>query len=118
RATDHEHEPPLEAAVAVICDALPDGLRASRGSLIAAYALWLEAARRPQLRAVNERWTAAYQQTVAGLLAQAGSGDPLGDATLLVAAADGLIMEQLASGGASDVRPRLRRLAQALVERS
>ncbi len=118
RAAHLEHEAALEAAVAVICDALPDGLRASRGSLIAAYALWLEAARRPELRAVNERWTAVYQETVAGLLARAGSADPLGDATLLVAAADGLIMEQLASGGASDVRPRLRRLAQALVERS
>src|SRR5581483_4015669 len=40
RAADLAHEPPLEAAIAVICDSLPDGLRASRGSLIAAYALW------------------------------------------------------------------------------
>jgi DNA-binding transcriptional regulator YbjK len=111
-------EPPLEAAVAVICHSLNEGLRSSRGSLIAAYALWLEAARRPELRALNERWTAVYHETVAGLLARAGSADPLGDARLLLAAADGLIMEQLAAGSSSDVRPSLRRVAKALLERS
>src|SRR5579859_816405 len=107
---------PLARAVEVICDPLHEGLRASRGSLIAAYALWLEAARRPELRAVNRRWTAAYHEVIAGLLADAGSGDPAGDAQLLVAAADGLLMEQLAEGGTSDLRPRLLRLAGALLE--
>ena len=106
----------LDRAVAVICAPLQEDLRASRGSLLAAYALWLEAARRPELRAITGRWTAAYHATVARLLEQAGSSDPAGDAELMVGAADGLLMEQLARGHSSDLRPQLRRLAAALLE--
>jgi DNA-binding transcriptional regulator YbjK len=105
----------IEAVVALILDPLDEGLRTSRGSLIAAYALWLEAARRPALRAIAQRWTDAYHGAAAELLADAGSRDPHGDAQLLVAAADGLLMEQLAGGRASGLRPPLRRLAAALI---
>lgn len=61
--------------------------------MIATYALLLEAARRPALQAVTCRWTDAYLETVGRLLAAAGSADPVGDAQLLIAAADGLLIE-------------------------
>jgi hypothetical protein len=47
----------------------------------------------------------------------AGSSDPRADAKLLLAAADGLLIDQLASGEAGDLAPELRRLAGALVRR-
>ena len=89
---------------------------ASRGWLLATYALVLEAARRPALRDVTTRWTDAYLEALPPLLAAAGSRHPRSDAELLLAAADGLLVDQLASGDASDLAPRLRRLADALVK--
>ena len=76
----------------------------------------LEAARRPALRDVTKRWTDAYLEALPPLLAAAGSSHPRSDAELLLAAADGLLVEQLASDDASDLAPRLRRLAGALVK--
>ncbi len=88
----------------------------------------LEAARRPALREVTERWTDAYLEALPPLLAAAGSRHPRADAELLLAAADGLLVDQLASGDASaeappsgaadhlDLGPQLRRLADALVK--
>jgi hypothetical protein len=75
----------------------------------------LEAARRPALRAVTRRWTEAYLAALGRLLALAGSADPRSDAALLLAAADGLLVEQLASNDNSELAPQLRRLASALV---
>ena len=43
------------------------------------------------------------------------SRDPRCDAELLIAATDGLLIEQLSSGTSADVGPQLRRLARALV---
>jgi TetR/AcrR family transcriptional regulator, regulator of biofilm formation and stress response len=108
----------VEAIVTAIVEPLDDGLQASRGSLMATYALLLEAARRPALRAVARRWTDAYMETIGGLLERAGSLRPREDAQLLLGAADGLLIEQLASGETSDLRPQLRRLAIALLETS
>ena len=88
----------------------------SRGWLLATYALVLEAARRPALRDVTMRWTGAYLEALSPLLAAAGSRHPRSDAELLLAAADGLLVEQLASDDTSDLAPRLRRLADALVK--
>ncbi len=90
---------------------------ASRGWLLATYALMLEAARRPSLRAITRRWTDAYLESLGRLLALAGSRDPRIDAALLLAAADGLLVEQLASDEDSELGPSLRRLASALVNR-
>lgn len=86
-----------------------------RAWLLATYALMLEAARRPALREITMRWTDAYLEALGPLLAAAGSNRPRSDAELVVAAADGLLIEQLASGDSSDLAPRLRRLADALV---
>jgi DNA-binding transcriptional regulator YbjK len=105
----------LDAAVATILDSCGTELVANRGSLTATYALLLEAARRPALREISGRWTEVYLLTLGQLLERAGSRRPREDAELLLAAADGLLIEQLASGSASDLQPRLRRLAAALV---
>ncbi len=118
---------PLEVAVAAIIGPGEDPTKAqpsgaadnathtSRSWLLATYVLLLEAARRPALREVTVRWTDAYLEALPPLLAAAGSRHPRSDAELLLAAADGLLVDQLATGDASDLAPRLRRLADALV---
>jgi DNA-binding transcriptional regulator YbjK len=109
-------EAALEAAVASIYEPLDDGAQASRGSLMATYALLLEAARRPALREIARRWTEVYLLTLGQLLELGGSRRPREDAELLLAAADGLLIEQLSTGATIDLRPRLRRLAKLLVQ--
>ncbi len=106
---------PITLAVDAILDPVDEQLQGTRGSLIATYALMLEAARRPRLQAVTRRWSGAYIVALSRLLTAAGSQHPDTDAALLIAAADGLLIEQLASGASGDVGPRLHRLASALV---
>jgi TetR/AcrR family transcriptional regulator, regulator of biofilm formation and stress response len=106
---------PLELAVDALLYPGDDPAQAVRGSLVATYALLVEAARRPALRAVTRRWTDAYLDALAPLLAAAGSRDPAGDAELLLGAADGLLIDRLAAGEGFELRPQLRRLATALV---
>jgi TetR/AcrR family transcriptional regulator, regulator of biofilm formation and stress response len=108
---------PLGVVVEAILDPTDDTIHASRGWLLATFTLVLEAARRPALRAVWTRWTDAYLEALPPLLAGAGSRDPRSDTELLLAAADGLLLEQLASGAADlpALAPPLRRLADALV---
>jgi TetR/AcrR family transcriptional regulator, regulator of biofilm formation and stress response len=104
----------LDAVVAAIgeCD---DASQPNRGSLIATFALLLEAARRPALQQIAQRWSEAYLLTLSRLLERAGSASPRADAELLIGATDGLLLEQLASGKSENLNPRLRRLAAALV---
>lgn len=109
---------PLDAAVDAIVDSPGDGPLSGRGSLVASFALLLEAARRPALQEISRRWTSAYHETLGRLLEAAGSARPREDADLLLGAADGLLIEQLATGTADDLRPRLRRLAEILVAAS
>jgi DNA-binding transcriptional regulator YbjK len=108
---------PLATVVSAILGPIEESTQSCRGWLLATYALMLEAARRPALREITRRWTDAYLEALAPLLAAAGSTHPRSDAGLVLAAADGLLIEQLASGDASDLAPRLRRLADALVTR-
>jgi DNA-binding transcriptional regulator YbjK len=107
---------PVDAAAAAITEPLDDDLTASRGSLTATYALLLEAARRPALQEIAARWTEAYIVTLSALMGRAGSVRPREDAQLLLAAADGLLIGQLATGSRGDLRPRLSRLAASLVQ--
>ncbi len=107
---------PLDAAVGAILDPLDDAQSSSRMSLVATFTLLLEAARRPALQEVSRRWTEVYLLTLGRLLEAGGSRRPRADAELLVGAADGLLIEQLATGAADDLRPRLRRLAAVLVD--
>ena len=123
-------EDPLGLVVEAILDPTDDSAKAppsgaadpidfpSRGRLLATFTLALEAARRPALRDVWMRWTDAYLEALPPLLAAAGSRDPESDTELLLAAADGLLLEQLASGDADlpALAPPLRRLADALVK--
>lgn len=105
----------IAAAVAGPVDEDP---ASSRGSLLATYALLLEAARRPPLQAVSREWTEAYLTAAGALLARAGSARPRDDARLIVATLDGLLIDQLAVGETADPRPELARLAAALLEAS
>lgn len=108
----------LDRAVAAIVDPIAAGDPAGRASLIAVFALLLEAARRPELRETSRRWTAAYVQTLSELLAAAGSQRAAQDAALLLAAVDGLLIEALTVGAAIDVRADARRIAGALLGES
>jgi DNA-binding transcriptional regulator YbjK len=106
---------PLALAVDAILDPLEENDLSCRASLLATYALMLEAARRPALREIHRRWTEAYIDALSRLLELAGSEAPRSDAAILLAAADGLLVEQLASDRPAMVEPQLRRLAAALV---
>jgi DNA-binding transcriptional regulator YbjK len=104
---------PLEAVLDAVLDPLEEPT--SRASLMAAYALLLEAARRPALQALARRWTDAYLDTIGELLERAGSPPPREDTRLILAAADGLLLEELATGEAVDLRPALARLVDLLI---
>jgi TetR/AcrR family transcriptional regulator, regulator of biofilm formation and stress response len=106
-----------------VADALADVLGAEladgRTALVACFTMWVEAARRPELRAIEAEWTEAYENVIAGLLRAAGSTDARGDARILTATLDGLLLGLLARGGAAldareELRPQLRRLVGAL----
>lgn len=90
-----------------------------RSGLIAGYALCLEAARRPALRDLSRTWTDGYVGLAATMLAAVGSVRPEADARLLVAALDGLLLDQLARDvpdfEATVLRPALERLIGALL---
>jgi TetR/AcrR family transcriptional regulator, regulator of biofilm formation and stress response len=112
-ATELGGRDPLEAVLVTVLDPVDEP--SSRASLMATYALLLEAARRPALQDLARRWTDTYLDTIGELLRRAGSVRPRDDAALILAAADGLLLEQLAAGGDEDPRPALRRLTQALL---
>ncbi|MFL5907115.1 MAG: TetR/AcrR family transcriptional regulator [Solirubrobacterales bacterium] len=91
-----------------------------RIAYIAEYELWLEAGRRPELREAAQGWCDAEQRSVAGALEALGSSDPRADASLIVAALDGLGERVLAreedpAKAAAEFRPELRRLIERLV---
>jgi Uncharacterized protein conserved in bacteria len=91
-----------------------------RVAYIAEYELWLEASRRPELREAAQSWCDAEQRSVAGAMEALGSSDPRADASLVVAAIDGLGERLLAreedpAQAAKELRPDLRRLIERLV---
>jgi DNA-binding transcriptional regulator YbjK len=91
-----------------------------RSAYIAEYELWLEAGRRPDLREPATAWCDAVQLAVAGALEKLGSTDPAADASLVVAAIDGLGERVLAreddpAKAAAEFRPQLRRLVERLL---
>ncbi len=108
-------EEPVALAVGGVLEPLDDERPGSRTATIAAYSLLLEAARRPALQAIAARWSEAYIGGLATLLEAAGSRQSRADAQLLMAAYDGLALEQLASGVSADLTSRLRRLVRALL---
>jgi DNA-binding transcriptional regulator YbjK len=104
---------PVQAVLDAVLDPLDEPSR--RASLMASYALVLEAARRPAMQELARRWSDAYLETVGELLQRAGSARPREDARLILSAADGLLLEQLAAGDAEDPRPALARLVHILI---
>jgi len=91
-----------------------------RIAYIAEYEIWLEAGRRPELREAAEAWCDASQRSVAVAMAALGSPDPPMDASLVVAAIDGLGERVLArkedpAKAAKVFRRQLRRLIERLV---
>jgi DNA-binding transcriptional regulator YbjK len=102
----------LPAALARL---VTDELDGNRTGLVACFALWLEAARRPELREVSRAWTDAYVQAAAGILAAAGSQSPELDARVVVAALDGLSLDALVVDD-PDADGRLRRVLERLLE--
>ena len=107
-----------------LADSLTDDLvsRAQdRVAYIAEYELWLEAGQRPELREAAQSWCDAEQRSVAGAMESLGSSDPATDASLVVAAIDGLGERVLAreddpAQAAREFRPELRRLIERLVD--
>ncbi len=81
--------------------------------LLAQYELYLEGARRGELRAAVERWDRAYQQLLEGVLARMRAPDPERRARLLCAGLDGLLLEHLGRGRE---RAELRTLVVELIE--
>jgi TetR/AcrR family transcriptional regulator, regulator of biofilm formation and stress response len=106
-----------------LADRLIDELVAAaqdRIAYIAEYELWLEAGRRPELREAAQSWCDAEQLSVAGAMEALGSTDPRADASLVVAAIDGLGERVLAreddpAEAAKEFRPELRRLVERLI---
>jgi DNA-binding transcriptional regulator YbjK len=91
-----------------------------RVAYIAEYELWLEAGRRPELREAAQSWCDAEQRAVAVAMEELGSSDPRADASLVVAALDGLGERVLAreedpAAAAKELRPELRRMIQRLL---
>jgi DNA-binding transcriptional regulator YbjK len=91
-----------------------------RIAYIAEYEIWLEAGRRPELREAAQNWCDAEQRSVAVAMEALGSSDPATDASLIVAAIDGLGERVLAreedpAEAAKEFRPELRRLIERLV---
>jgi TetR/AcrR family transcriptional regulator, regulator of biofilm formation and stress response len=106
-----------------LADRLIDELVAAaedRIAYIAEYEIWLEAGRRPELREAAQSWCDAEQRSVAVAMEALGSSDPSTDASLVVAAIDGLgervlAREEDAAAAAKEFRPELRRLIERLV---
>jgi TetR/AcrR family transcriptional regulator, regulator of biofilm formation and stress response len=91
-----------------------------RVAYIAEYELWLEASRRPDLREAAQSWCDAEQRSVAGAMEALGSSDSRADASIVVAALDGLGERVLAreedpAQAAKELRPELRRLIERLL---
>jgi TetR/AcrR family transcriptional regulator, regulator of biofilm formation and stress response len=91
-----------------------------RVAYIAEYELWLEAGRRPDLREAAQSWCNAEQGAVAAAMETLGSSDARADASIVVAALDGLGERVLAreddpASAAKELKPELRRLIERLL---
>jgi DNA-binding transcriptional regulator YbjK len=106
---------PVDAVLIVLLPPDDEDQTIGRSRAIAAYALWLEAARRPKLRRTASRWTGAYVTAVSELLHEAGCAEHADAAALLLAAVDGLVLDQLAQDARSSLSPQVKRLVTALL---
>jgi len=91
-----------------------------RDAYVAEYEIWLEASRRPELRETATAWCDAVQLSVAGAMENLGSTNPAADASIVVAAIDGLGervlgREEEPTEAAAEFKPQLRRLIEKLL---
>jgi DNA-binding transcriptional regulator YbjK len=86
-----------EALSKSIAEFLVAQLRHRETTVIAQYELSLEAARQPALQPAARASTEAYVGLFETMLAKVGSADPAGDARLLIAVMDGLLLDQLSA---------------------
>jgi DNA-binding transcriptional regulator YbjK len=98
-----------------LASVLLDRLSEERAATVAKFEAYLEAARRPSLRPTSEHWIAGFVRLAEAALAAAGAERPRSKAELLVAGADGLLLQHLATAGPGDDREALRRRLKALV---
>ena len=84
-------------SAAVVAEVLfPDAEAA--GGLLAKFEVYLEAARRPGLRATAAHWQQAFIELAESALTLAGASDPKRLAPLLVAGVDGMLVHRLSEG--------------------
>ena len=86
-----------------------------RGTTIVDCSLWVETVRRPELRALAERWSEAYFRFHADLLQTIAPATTDDDARLITAALDGLLTQELAHEPRADRAP-LAPLVQRLID--
>lgn len=103
-----------EALPARLADVLINAWAGDRTVLLAQYELYLESARRPDLRPAAERWDRAYRELLQHALEQLDAPDPARRARLLCAGLDGLLLDHVATGSAP---ADLRALAIELIQR-
>ncbi len=77
-------------------------LTRDRASTVIDYALWIEAARRPELRPTEEAWGRACRAFYEAVLTALGGPASPHDARLLTGAVDGLLIDQLTSDHPDD----------------
>lgn len=98
----------LAGALAAV---LSEQLRSEGHETVAKFEVYLEAARRPELRTTAEHWITSFTRLAESALAQAGARDAPAVARLLVAGVDGLMLQHLATAGP---RPEIEQLAERL----
>jgi DNA-binding transcriptional regulator YbjK len=86
--------------------------------LIAQFELVIEAARRPALRPLAERWEAAYMESLVALVEAAGVAEPDHVCEILATLLEGSLLAQISLPRAdfveAELRPILRRVVTAL----
>ncbi|HYJ00551.1 MAG TPA: TetR family transcriptional regulator [Thermoleophilaceae bacterium] len=87
-----------EALPTRLADVLIHAWAGDRTVLLAQYELYLESARRADLRPAAERWDSAYRELLQHALEQLGTPDPGHRARLLCAGLDGLLLDHVATG--------------------
>ncbi|MEX2194265.1 MAG: TetR family transcriptional regulator [Thermoleophilaceae bacterium] len=102
----------LASALAAV---LSEQLRSEGHETVAKFQVYLEASRRPELRAAAEHWIASFARLAESALAQAGARDAPTAARLLVAGVDGLMLQQLATRGPAPEVERLTEHLEALI---
>ena len=105
---------PERGATALVQVLMPDE-SATRAQL-AKFELYLEAARRPNLRPSAAQWQQAFIGLAEMVLHAAGAPDPSRRAPLVVTAVDGVLMYELSATGTEPVRERLRRRFTGILE--